>query len=197
QRVPPPHDLATLGVQSGEATAHAELSTGDTAIDDAVVVERRAGDGVAVLPLLDRSLPHHLAGLHVQGHDVGIELAEEELALAHGQAAIHPAAAHGRDLLVDAGPVFPDDLPGLGVEREDIVVPRDDVHDAVLHEWRGFERVLPTGPGALEAGHPRALELLDVRRVDLLERGVALVGEVAAVGDPVLADRAPQQAVDL
>ena len=110
QRVPAPQDLAGLGVERGQAAAHAELAAGDAAVDDAVVVERGAGDAVAVLPLLDRRLPHHLAGLHVEGDDIGVELAEEHHALAHGEAAIDPAAAHGRDLLVDARPVLPEDL---------------------------------------------------------------------------------------
>src|SRR6476620_2299548 len=34
-------------------------------------------------------------------------------------------------------PVLPQDRAGLGIEREDIVVASDDVHDAVLHQ-RGF-----------------------------------------------------------
>src|SRR5439155_13776560 len=119
QREPAPQHLAALGVESGEAAAHAELSSGDAAIDDAVVVERRAGDGVAVLPLLDGNFPRHLARLHVQGNDVGIELAEEELALAHGQPTVDPSAANGRDLLIDAGPVLPEDLAGLRVQRKD------------------------------------------------------------------------------
>ena len=35
-----------------------------------------------------------------------------------------------------------------------------------------------------------------VAGVELLQRGVPLVGQIAAVGDPVLADRALQQLVD-
>ena len=81
----------------------------DATVDDAVVVERRAGDAVAVLPVLDRRLPHLLAGLHVERHDVGVELAEEDHSFAHRQPAIEPAAADGGDLLVDAGPALPNE----------------------------------------------------------------------------------------
>jgi hypothetical protein len=41
------------------------------------------------------------------------------------------------------------------------------------------------------------LELLDVGRVDLLQRGVALIGQVASVGNLILADRTLKQTVDL
>ena len=86
---------------------------------------------------------------------------------------------------------------GLGIEREDVVVAGADVHDAVFDERRRLVRIFAAEPGAFEAGHPGSLELLDVGGVDLLQRRIALVGHVAAVGDPVLADRALQQAVDL
>jgi hypothetical protein len=46
----------------------------------------------------------------------------------------------------------------------------------------------PPYPEAPEAGHPGSLELLHVRGVDLLQRGVPLIGQVTAVGDPILAD---------
>jgi len=62
QRVPPPQDRTGLCVERGEPAAHAELAASDAAIDDAVIVERRAGDAVAVLPLFDRRLPSELAG---------------------------------------------------------------------------------------------------------------------------------------
>src|SRR2546425_4604328 len=196
QRVPAPLDLAGPGVQRGDAPTHAELAARDAAVHEAVVVERRAGDGVAVLPLLDGRPPRHLAGLHVQRDDVRVELTEVEQPLAHGETAVDPPATHGGDLLVDAGPVLPQDLARLGVQREDVVVARDHVHDSVLDEGRGLERVLAADARALQARHPGALELLDVRGVDLGQGRIPLVGEVAAVGDPVLAHRAPEQPVD-
>src|SRR5438132_11521872 len=176
QRVPAPLDLAGLGVQRGDAPTHAELAARDAAVHEALVVEWRARDGVAVLPLLDGRLPLHLAGLHVQRDDVRVELTEVEQPLAHGETAVDPAAAHGGDLLVDPGPVLPEDLARLGVQREDVVVARDHVHDPVLDEVRGLERVLAADAGALQARHPGALELLDVRGVDLGQRRIALVG---------------------
>jgi hypothetical protein len=58
-------------------------------------------------------------------------------------------------------------------------------------------RIFAAVAGAFEARHPLAFELLYIARVDLLQRRVALVGQIAAVGHPILADRALQQAVDL
>src|SRR5262249_23494636 len=73
----------------------------------------------------------------------------------------------------------------------------DHVHDPVFHERRGLEGILAADARALQTRHPCALELVHVTDVDLFQRRVPLVGEVAAVGDPVLADRAAQQPVDL
>src|SRR5438876_9634800 len=197
QRVPAPLDLAGLGVQRGDAPTHAEFASRDAGVHEAVVVERCGREGIAVLPLLDGRLPLHLASLHVQRDDVRVELTEVEQPLAHGETAVDPAAAHGGDLLVDPGPVLPEDLARFGVQREDVAVARDHVHDPVLDEGRGLERVLAADARALQARHPGALELLDVRGVDLSQRRIPLVGEVAAVRDPVLARRAPEQPVDL
>src|SRR5262249_25989153 len=159
-----PQDGAGLGIEGGEAPAYPVLPTGDAAVDDAVVIEGRTGDGVAVLILLNGRLPHHLARLHVQRHDTGVELAEKQQPLTHGQTAVGPAAAETlrRDSLRDSGPVLPEDFPSLGIEREDIVVACNDIHDAILYERRGLEGIVGTEPGAFEAGHPGPFELIYV-----------------------------------
>src|SRR6516225_6946201 len=110
QGFPPPYNLAGLGVERGQPPAHAIFTAGDPAIDDAVIVERGAGDPIAVLPYLDRRLPQLLARLAVERDDIGVELAEEQHAFADRQSAIVPAAAHARQLLVDARPAFPQEL---------------------------------------------------------------------------------------
>jgi hypothetical protein len=88
------------------------------------------------VPVLYRRPPHLLAGLNVERDDIGVQLTEEQHPLAHPQSTVEPAAAYRRDLLADAGPVFPKDLAGLGIEREDIVVAGNHVHDAVFDERR-------------------------------------------------------------
>src|SRR5215469_4425874 len=197
KRVGPPQDLAGLGVEGGQAAANAELATGDSGVDDPVVIERRIRNPITIVPVLDWRPPHLLAGFDVERDHIGVKLAEEQHPLAHRQPAVEPAAAHGRDGLADAGPVLPDDPAGLGIEREHVVVAGYYVHDAVFDERRRFERIFTAEPGALKAGHPGPFELLDVACVDLLKGRVTLVGYIAAVSDPVLADRALQQLVNL
>src|SRR5262249_56663772 len=109
QRVPAPPDPAGLGVERREPTADAELAAGDTAVHEPVVVERRAGDRIAVLPALDGHLPLDLAGLHVERDHLRVELTEEQQTLTHRESTIDPAAAHRGDLLIDPGPVLPQD----------------------------------------------------------------------------------------
>src|ERR1700733_6538155 len=167
--VPPPQNLTGLGIERGQAAAHSIFTAGDPAVHDAVVIKRCAGDPIAVLPGLDLRTPHFLAGLDVERYDVGIELAEEHHSLPHRQPTIVPATADAGELLVDTRPALPQELACLGVQREYIVVACDDVHDAVLNEGCRFERVFTAVPGALQAGHPGALELLDVARVNLFQ----------------------------
>src|SRR4030095_296166 len=188
----PPEDLATLGVQGSNTATDAKLATGDADVDHPVVVDRCAGNGVAIPPLREGGLPHYLASLGIQSHDIGIELTEKHHTLAQRYAAVHPAAADGINLLIDARPVLPEELTGLGVHRKGVIVARDHVHDAVLDERCGLVRVLATEPRAFEADHPGALEVLDVGSIDLLQRRIALIGQVTAVRHPVLAYRAAE-----
>src|SRR5262249_15717192 len=158
---------------------------GDAAVDDAVVVEWRAGDRVTMFIVLNRGLPDHLARLHVQSHDGGVELPEKQQPLTHRQTAVDPATAEGA-LPSETGPVLPKNFPRLGIERKDIVIACNDVHDAIPDQRRCLERVFGTEPGTFETGHPGPFELLDVGGVDLLQRRIALIGQVAAICHPVL-----------
>src|SRR5580704_17048798 len=197
ERMPTPQDLSGLAVERRQPAAHSKFPARVAAVDDAVVVKRRAGYPVAVVPVLNRRLPHLFAGLDVERDDIGVQLAEEQRPLAHRQAPVEPTAAYGRDLLVDARPPLPLDFAGLRVKRENVVVAGYHVHDPVFDERRRLRRVLASKPGAFETGHPGTLELLDGGRVDLLQRGVAIIGQVAAVGDPILGDRTLKQVVNL
>src|SRR5262249_5292272 len=169
-----PQDGAGLGIEGGEAPAYPVLPTGDAAVDDTVVIERRTADGGAALILLNGRFPHHLARLHVQRHHADATLAEKQPPLTHGQTAVGQAAAE-RTLLRDSGPVLPEDFPSLGIEREDVVVACYDVHDAILHKRRCLEGVIGTEPRVFEAGHPGPSELLYVEGVNLLLRRISLI----------------------
>ena len=67
-----PQDLAGFGIQrSGDRVP--VFTAGDPAVDNAVIIQRRAGDPVAVLRYFDRCLPHLFAGLYVERRDIGVE----------------------------------------------------------------------------------------------------------------------------
>src|SRR5581483_3205723 len=98
-----PQLLAGFCIQRSELAARAAVAAGDAGIDRAFVIKRRRGDGVALLPAADRGLPEELAGFGVERDQRAVELADEDLAFADGNAAIVPAAAHRIDVLRDAG----------------------------------------------------------------------------------------------
>ncbi len=78
-------------------------------------------------------------------------------------AAIVPAAADGADVLIDAGFVLPDQRAGFGIERKHIVIAGGDIHHAVFHDRRRFERIFGAEPRA-KMRHPRAFEILHIVR---------------------------------
>ena len=80
--------------------------------------------------------------------------------------------------------VLPEDLARVDRQREHVVGARADVRDAVVDDRRREARVLRRGARAPQPRPPHAFELRDVVAVDRLERRVALVVEVAAVGRP-------------
>src|SRR5262249_30841291 len=106
-RIRPPQDLAGFGVERGQAPAGPEFTAGDPAIDDAVEIERRTGDAIAVVPVLDRRLPRLPTGLDVERHEIGVELADEQHPLTHRQPAAERGAACFRLPLVHLRPAFP------------------------------------------------------------------------------------------
>ena len=99
-------------------------------------------------------------------------------------------AAAGADVeaRVEGRRVVPEDLAGRGVKSEDVALGGLVVHDAAVLDRRPLlgtaRRVV--GRTDTEVGRPRLLQRADVRRRDLRQRRVAVVLEVAAVGDPVV-----------
>ncbi len=59
-------------------------------IDQPVVIERRAGDGVTELPILRLNRPHDLAGLLIERDQFPVELAEKHLAVTEPESATDP-----------------------------------------------------------------------------------------------------------
>ncbi len=181
-----PFFLAGLGVERREEAARLPISAGNAGIDHAVVEQRRGGDGVAILPAGELGSPDLLAGLDVEGNEIAVELAEKNLAIPHRNAAVVPAAADCRNVLLDARAVLPYERTGLAVEREHVVIAGGNVEDAVFDDRSAFKRILLAEARA-QVRHPGALEVLDVVAVDLGQRRIARVAPIAANREPVLA----------
>ena len=99
-------------------------------------------------------------------------------------AAAHPAAAHLHAAGIELRLVAPENLARIDADREDIVLAGHHVEHAVVHERLRLAGVLRSHAAAVQVRAPHGLQVANVVAIDLLERGVALVGEAAAVGDP-------------
>src|SRR5262249_23059410 len=107
-----PFFLAGPRVKRGEDAARLPISAGNAGIDHAVVEQRRGGDGVTILPAGEAGSPDLLAGLDVKRNEIAVELAEKNLAVPHRNAAVVPATADRRDVLLDAGAMLPYECTG-------------------------------------------------------------------------------------
>ena len=137
-------------------------------------------------------VPDPLAVGGVEREHVGIRRDKEDLSLSHRDPTVHVPAAQG-DVVGDRVLVPPDLHARLRVEGPDPAVPAGDEHDPVDDDRGGLERVgRCTRDHAARAGleDPRGAEVLDVLRVDLVQRAVPLSVVGAVVGEPVLGLRA-------
>jgi len=178
-----PHHLAVRGIIGADKATDAVLTTGDAHDDPVFVDHRRGGQAVADLGIRHLDVPHLLAGLLVERDEMGVKRTENDGVAIDGDAAIVGAAAE--DVLAKLVLEVPEFLAGARVGGEDVIEGRRDVHDAVLDDRCGLE-------GTHNAGleHPFDAQPADVLGVDLLARPEALLAEIAAVAQPVLALRA-------
>ena len=148
-------------------------------IDDAVLAE--AGDRGAA-PGIERDEP-------VAGRDV-----ENPLLPAVGpvrEATAGQLAGRGFGALTFPLAVHPHQLAGRRVERHHRPPrPGGRVHDATHHQRRGLELIFGPGTEAFGLESPRDLQLAEIVRGDLIERRIARVAEVGAVGRPLALLRA-------
>ena len=105
-----------------------------------------------------------------------------------------PAARElpGRDLaaLTFVEPMNPQELAVTGVERDDGAArARRRVDDAVDHQRRRLKIELAIRAETVGLEAPRDLEPIEVARIDLVERRVTRVAEIAAVGAPLAVRR--------
>ena len=179
-----PGERPGLRIVRLHAAADAVLGAGEAGDDEPVVIERRARDGEPFLPSLRLHRPDHRAGPLIEREELAVQLADEHLAVAQADAAARPPAADGGDLVVELRLIAPQRLTRLDADRKHIVCARDDVDDAVVDDRLGLAGILDAHARAIEPRPPDGLELRHVVAIDLRQRRVAAVVQVAAVGQP-------------
>ncbi len=174
-----PGRLAGIAIERLHEAAHAELTAGHADQHLALHDEGRHGHVIAGLPVLDRSLPGHLAGLGVESDERGVESGEENLVAIERNAAagIMQCAEPLRDLALEP----PEKIAGRRVESDDLIVRRGDEHHAIIDDRRG----LVTGVHA-RGEAPHGHERFDVADIDLVERAIAPALIATADHEPVL-----------
>ncbi len=175
-----PEQLAGLGVERLDEAADPVFAA--IGADQDLPIDRGRGHrlAVALLGIGDVGLPDHLAGLGIEGDQLGIEGGEIDHVAIDGDAAVvGPAAIDGdrseRMLVV------PEFGAGAGIERIDVIEGGGDVHHAIDHDRRGLLRLLDLGledPGHVQVPH--------VHRVDLAVGEVALLGVIPVRHQPVI-----------
>ncbi len=187
-RVAAPLVLAGFESERVEVAAYAELATG-ASDDDHALHDQRGERGALPGPDVPVGLvPDPLAGGGVERDHTSVRRDEEDLPLGHGDPAVHVPAAQGH-VEGDRVLVPPDLHTRLGVKGPDPAVPAGEEHDPVDDDRGGLERVGrrardQSGRAGLE--DPGGDHALDVVRVDLVQRAVALPVVGAVVGQPVV-----------
>ena len=174
-RIEGPCQRAIIGVVGLDAPPDAAFGAGKAGDHQAVVVERRAGERIAILPPLGLRFPRDLARCPVQGDQVRIQLPDEYHVLRQADAAAGPAAADHVDGLIQAGLVGPQGLAGIHTDGEYVVGAGDDIGHALVDDGLGFAGVLLGDARSAQTCSPYALELRDVVAVDRRQGRVALV----------------------
>ncbi len=138
-----PDFFTRVRVAGEQLPDHTEFVTG-TAVDQqdlatGLVLDqhRGAGHGVAAGVVAELLVPHHLAGVFIQGDHPRVEGAEVDLVAIDGCAAIDHVAARA-NVVRQSVVVGPQALAGLGVEGEHPRVRAGDVHHAVADDGLGF-----------------------------------------------------------
>ena len=191
-RVEGPDQTAVFCVVRLDAAACAAIATGEADDDHAcpergrgvIHVERRSRDREILLPALSLDRPRDLPRRAIECREPAVEMPDEDLVLADRDALVVPPAADRGDVRIELRFVLPEDLAAVDRQREHVVGARAHVGDAVIDERRREARVLRLGARSAQARPPHPFELRDVGAVDGLERRIALVVKIAAVGRP-------------
>ena len=126
-------------------------------------------------------VPHGLAGGRIHRDQPSVDRADVDLAVPHGDAAIHDVAAGiDRPLARHLRIELPQLLARLRLERVDLAPGRGHIDDAIDDDRRGF-----LSATRIEVREPGEPEVLDGFGVDALQRAEALFGVVPTVGHPL------------
>ncbi len=155
-----PEMRSGLRVEAKRSTTREVVAARHNRHDDAVAIGGRGADALRGNIRLALVPPHELARLLADGDDARIAKAGEQQAVADADAAA--AAERGRRL------EHPERLAGRRIEREYLAGRRHDEHASAGHHDRRFRHL-----AIRQLDRPRTAERLDVRRVDLRERGIA------------------------
>ena len=174
----PPQFLAVVGIERDDIAADAELAAGATDDDLSVDDQRHQGQILALLVVLHLGVPEDLAGLGVERHDMVIRCREIELVLPQADAAA--GRMQLEEIVGKLALVAPILVAGFRVQRDDLPHRRRDEHDAIIYDRR---RLVAFDDAGGEG--PDRRQVLDVGRIDLVERAVALPVVSPAVEHPV------------
>ena len=168
-----PEDLAIFGAHRDDAARVAAGVGSRHGRGDLAVRPDRVG-GEALLQRLVRDLraPEFLARREVEGHGGAVAHVDEHLAVVDHRRTAHGAVGDRRALV--GGRELPDRRAVRRVEGDDAGLGGHE-HDAVPHGRAALE-----GLAVAHVANPGDLEVLDVARVDLVQRAVAGLGAVAA-----------------
>ena len=177
-RVALPDLLARLGIERDDEAANAALAARDADHDAAACRERRDRHVVAVVVILDGLVPDDGAALRIERDDARVGRRRVDLVAVQRDAAIR-RVAHA-DVGGHLMPIAPEEVAGLGVDREDLVERRRHEHHAVVDDRRrlmAFSRA--------RRHRPRGRQVRDVARVDSRERAVAPGVVLPQIHEPV------------
>ena len=158
-----PQQLAGLGIARVDAADHAELTTGNAGQHHALHQQGGRSVGMARLVVVQLLVPDHLAGILVQGDQVGIERAEDHQIVVQGGATVDHVTA-GHDAVRQAVLVLPQLGAGLDVDCEQARVGASDEHLAVVDDRLRFLAALLLAtkgerPGRHQARHVASVDL--------------------------------------
>ena len=174
-RMEGPGQRSVVGIVGLDSPPDAAFGAGEAGDDQAIVVERRAGEREAFLPVLRLRLPDDFPGCPVQCDQVCIQLPDEDPVVGKAHTTAGPAATNDIDGLIQVGFVGPQGLAGINTDGEYVVGAGDDIGHALVDDGLGFAGVFLGDARSAQARAPYALELGDVVAVDRRQGRVALV----------------------